>query len=650
VLHQIGIGTLGPVFRTYEPTRDRLVAVKVFRLDIVPEQAQALAAALGRAAGSSLLHPSVVEPIAAGVEGTLAYRAEEYVAAESLDVAMRHYAPASIDKVLPFITQLAGAIDFARAAGVGHGGLHPRDIFVTPDEARATGFGVIEALEEVGIRAPVRRPYTAPERIDGNAWTTPADIFSLAAITFEMLTGRRPAGTGTLIGALPDGKHTAALHAVLARAMHDDPAERYGSALGFAAALESAGHGQVEAPAPAPTPTAAPATPPPPRVPVDVEEEPEPVHEPEPTLFDAEEPLAPLPLERFSDDFSGDADLRFASEPEPIRRVEPIRRFEPFERPQADERFAAEPEPEPEPVEAVEPAAEPIMYDAVETSRPAVLPTAIGVVLGLLAGFAGGYFVGSRDRVPSETVTTTAAQSTAAPAGAATHDQAGQFSEQKVTPAPASPAAGVPTASKPTEPKTTEAPPVVQEGEPSRGAARAAPPLSTRERAQSNGTIVVKSTPAHAGVTVNGKWRGRTPLTLEHLALGRYVVRIVQPGYHVAQEEFALGAHDADRTFSAKLEPNVSASKRETAAPKSSVPAAPAGGFFGALYVDSRPRGATVLLDGKNIGVTPMSLAEVPIGSHVVRVELAGKRPWMSTTTVTAGQTARVTMSLEDKQ
>ena len=80
---------------------------------------------------------------------------------------MRHYAPAPLDKVLPFITQLAGAIDFARAAGVGHGALHPRDIFVTPDEARATGFGVVEALERVGLRAPVRRPYSAPERIDG---------------------------------------------------------------------------------------------------------------------------------------------------------------------------------------------------------------------------------------------------------------------------------------------------------------------------------------------------------------------------------------------------------------------------------------------------------------------------------------------------
>ena len=55
VLHQIGIGALGPVFRTYEPTRDRLVAVKVFRLDVTPEQARALADELARAADAGPL-------------------------------------------------------------------------------------------------------------------------------------------------------------------------------------------------------------------------------------------------------------------------------------------------------------------------------------------------------------------------------------------------------------------------------------------------------------------------------------------------------------------------------------------------------------------------------------------------------------------
>jgi hypothetical protein len=172
-----------------EPTRDRLVAVKVF-----PTRRDAGAgASTGRralhAAEAELFQSSIVEPIAAGVEGTVAYRAEEYVAAESLDVAMRHYAPASYDTMMRIIGQLAEAIDVARKAGVGHGALHPRDIFVTPEEARASGFGIVDALERVGIRAPVRRPYSAQKRIAGGDWSTPADVFSLGAIAFELLTG-----------------------------------------------------------------------------------------------------------------------------------------------------------------------------------------------------------------------------------------------------------------------------------------------------------------------------------------------------------------------------------------------------------------------------------------------------------------------------
>jgi len=57
-----------------------------------------------------------------------------------------------------------------------------------------------------------------------------------------------------------------------------------------------------------------------------------------------------------------------------------------------------------------------------------------------------------------------------------------------------------------------------------------------------------------------------------------------------------------------------------------------------------------VLLDGKSIGQTPLSVNEIPVGSHVLRVELTGKRTWSSSATVSAGQMTRVTMSLEDKQ
>ena len=154
---------------------------------------------------------------------------------------MRQYAPGPLETTLPFITQLASAIDYACDAGVSHGALYPRDVFLTSELARATGFGVVAALERVGLRGPVRRPYSAPERIAGQPWGPAADIFALAAIAFELLTGRRPAGTGeqvvALLGEIGGTTDQPAFRRAFATALADDPAERYGSAQEFARAL-----------------------------------------------------------------------------------------------------------------------------------------------------------------------------------------------------------------------------------------------------------------------------------------------------------------------------------------------------------------------------------------------------------------------------
>jgi eukaryotic-like serine/threonine-protein kinase len=183
-VHQVGAGVLGPVFRGYDPEQDRAVAIKAFALDLTPEQAHDVAEDLGRLPTLSLKHPSIITPFAAGSEGSTAYLVQEYFVAESADVALKQYGPAPVPDAMRLIGQLAGALDFAAAAGIHHGALHPRDILVAPQEVRLSGLGVVEALERVGYRAPVRRPYAAPERAAGGGFGSPADVFSIAGVSY----------------------------------------------------------------------------------------------------------------------------------------------------------------------------------------------------------------------------------------------------------------------------------------------------------------------------------------------------------------------------------------------------------------------------------------------------------------------------------
>ena len=65
------------------------------------------------------------------------------------------------------------------------------------------------------------------------------------------------------------------------------------------------------------------------------------------------------------------------------------------------------------------------------------------------------------------------------------------------------------------------------------------------------------------------------------------------------------------------------------------------------LQVESRPSGAQVILDGRSIGKTPMTIPDVAAGDHNIRLELAGFKGWATTVDVKAGAATRVAASLE---
>src|SRR5262245_31606040 len=243
VLHQIGAGALGPVFRAYQPEEDRLVAVKHFRIGLPPERAHQLVVQLERLILADLTHAGIAAPIATGIVEVSAYLAMDFVAADSLDMVIRDQELNAPSDVVRVASQLASALDLAASIDITHGALHPRDVLISADDVRMTGIGIARALEEVGSSAPIRRPYAAPERSSGAAWDRRADVFSLAALIYELLTRRRISGPGdqpydafaSVAGASAD-----ALDKVFDRALAEQPGDRFATAGDFAKALQAA--------------------------------------------------------------------------------------------------------------------------------------------------------------------------------------------------------------------------------------------------------------------------------------------------------------------------------------------------------------------------------------------------------------------------
>jgi eukaryotic-like serine/threonine-protein kinase len=638
------------VFRAYEPDQDRLVAVKVFRLDVPPERTHQLVAELEKLVAADLTHPAIAAPVAAGISGTFAYLALDFVAADSLDIVLRDHGPASSADALRVATQLGGALDFAAAVGVVHGSLHPRDVLLSPDDTRLIGLGVTRAIERIGVAAAVRRPYTAPERAAGGPWDRRADIFSLAVLIYEMLSGKRVTATGDQAAeelAEVAGADAQALRRVFARALADEPAKRFDSALGFAEALKDAvamagapavsRSSAVESAAPPVRSMRTPARREPVREPVDVEL---PLSAPEVALFVVAVPevktvltLPELPEPpdlrlRTPDPPQAEAPApAAAAAPPPARRERRERevsipvamRAEPEIPIVRAPAFGSEPDPIPAEFHEI----------ALETSRNRVWPLFLAVGIGLVVGFAGGYGVATRDKLMQMGFGAADPPAQAAPAQAA----------------PAAVAAPPATAvsSAPTPPVVAAPAPAPVADAPATASAPAVSAAAVAALAAEAGRIVVRSTPEGARVAVDGHDAGTTPATIRDVAHGSHTVRVTRDGYVEEERKVAITAARPAQTLTIEL-----------ARPPAAAQAAARGGAVspglngpGGLTVDSRPEGASVFVDGKMVGTTPLTIDSVAAGEHSIGLTREGYSRWASLVRVTTGERARVTASLE---
>jgi serine/threonine-protein kinase len=602
------------VFRASEPGEDRhdsAVAVKVFDLNLPPDLTHRLVGELETLIAADLAHPAIAAPLAAGVAGASAYLAQELIAAESLDVVLRDYGAAPPADAVRIATQIAGALDFAAVVGVFHGGLHPRDVLLSPDETRITGLGVAQALERLDVACPVRRPYTAPERLAGGLWNHRADVYSLAALIYELLWARRVAGSGDEAAAAAgviDEADMPALRRVFARALAENPADRFETALGFvgelAGALLRAGAGPPQAGAgdrfEAASSSAAAGT-----------EGVAPVHE---SVQAIETTPAADDLVLRAEEGAGHDDV------EPVPALLAKRQL-PGGGQGSDqnvsERFLTTSDLAP-------PARQPGI-------RP--LTVALAAMFVLAFGFIIGRYTDVwRPVVPdTEPVPSSAAANAEGASVATSGTPTREFTETAVA-GPTEPAVPI---QAPTPSATASASPIA------RSSASPTAPESP------DGRLLVRSTPASARVKLDGRDVGVTPLALRELAFGTHTVRVARDGYRSEERRVVLSSGRPSESLTFELSradvPARSSSRAVAPPPQGSAISR----FTGTLIVESRPAGARVFLDGKPIGTTPLTARDVPAGAHAVWLERDGYRRWTASIRVVTGERARVAASLE---
>jgi serine/threonine protein kinase len=264
ILERIGDGAFGSVYLAYQSFLDRQVAIKTLHADVQPASEQQFmheARTIAR-----LRHPNIVTVYEFGTmrqeDHPFTYMVMEYLPGDTLQQRMRA-GKLSVVEVLQILTQLASALDYAHAQNVIHRDLKPSNImFDAHGHAIIVDFGLARLIEIGGREAGPNTigvlessvsgtpAYMSPEQARGTLVGPPSDLYSLATITYELLTGSRPfngKNPSELIRArLFDTPHPLgspfpkAAEIAMQRALAFEPTERFASAGEFATALRDA--------------------------------------------------------------------------------------------------------------------------------------------------------------------------------------------------------------------------------------------------------------------------------------------------------------------------------------------------------------------------------------------------------------------------
>jgi hypothetical protein len=241
---KVGEGGASVVYRAVHLNLQREVAVKVLRGPA--EEGAAVPAWLRESRlMASLAHPHVVTIHDAGQVGGHNYLVMEYQAGGSLRARLNPGQRWPLAQALPVVDSIAQALEHIHKQGILHLDLKPENLLYAADgQMKIADFGL--AVPHADTRALIEGryfqgtvDYCAPEQRHGLALDARADVFALATLAYELLTGRLP-GRLYVPASARNPQLPAAMDEVLRRGLARDPEERYASAGQFRQAFHRA--------------------------------------------------------------------------------------------------------------------------------------------------------------------------------------------------------------------------------------------------------------------------------------------------------------------------------------------------------------------------------------------------------------------------
>ncbi|MEO8295302.1 MAG: protein kinase [Gemmatimonadota bacterium] len=259
ITRELGRGGMATVYLAQDLKHERMVAIKVLDPDLGSNVGPERFLREIRLA-ASLQHPHILTVYDSGQAGDLLYFVMPFVEGESLRDRLNREQQLGLEESVQIAREVADALACAHSRGVVHRDIKPENILLSGGHAVVADFGIARAVSEAGDKLTqtgmaIGTPsYMSPEQAVGEAAIDGrSDVYSLACVLYEMLTGRPP-----FVG--PSGRAIMAQHSMelvpslqilrqsipdeledtVLRALEKVPADRFATAAQFGKALSSA--------------------------------------------------------------------------------------------------------------------------------------------------------------------------------------------------------------------------------------------------------------------------------------------------------------------------------------------------------------------------------------------------------------------------